>query len=258
MGRARGPVISYYRATLVSLFIGAVIGLGIGWVLLPVQFTNADPADLQLSYKDDYIRMISAAFELDGNVSRASLRLSQLGLGTLSQAINEFITREGKVSKNAKNVAAAADLARALTSAAGARPTSVPTSSSGKSAPAIQGASPTEALATFRLVERTPLSCSDEPDQAHLRIYARDANGKELANVGIQVYSDKGEDIIYTGLKPEHGIGYADLVVTPNTYSATVLGSQADPATALQIDDPNNCKSDQGTKRGWKLVFQKQ
>lgn len=251
-------MISYFKAALVLFIIGTAIGLGIGWILMPVQITNADPADLRSSYKDDYVRMISAAFQLDRNVSRASLRLSQLGLGTPSQVVNDFWTRENKQGKSASDLAAVADLARALTAVSSARPTTLPTVASGKAIAVSAPNSTTETLALYRLVERTPLTCADEPNQAYLRFIVRDANGLDMPNVAIQVSSEKSEDTIYTGLKPERGVGYADLVVTPNTYAASVLGARGESVTQLQIADPANCGSDRTATRGWRVVFQKQ
>ncbi len=258
MGRARGSVISYSKVALICIIIGTAIGLGVGWVLVPVQTANADPADLRASYKDDYIRMIGAAFQLDGDISRATLRLAQLGLGTPSLAVNDLISRESKSGKSAKDTAALVELGRALTAKAGSLPAPIPTQQAGRVVSAAQAAAPTQVLATFRLIERTLLTCADEPVQAHLRIIVRDVSGNELPNVGIQVNSEATEDIIYTGLKPERGIGYADVAVVPGTYTAAILGARGEMATQLQIGDPTNCKNDPGTPRGWRLVLQKQ
>src|SRR5512135_2596082 len=88
---ARGPVIG---TALASFAVGLAIGLTIAWVLWPVQFTNADPSDLRQVYKDDYVRMISAAYQVDGNLVKAKQRLSQLRLGNSIQTINALIARE--------------------------------------------------------------------------------------------------------------------------------------------------------------------
>ena len=81
-----------------------------------------------------------------------------------------------------------------------------------------------------------------------------------MPNVGIQVRWTGGDDIVYTGLKPERGIGYADYQAAPGTFSATILSAQGDQVSDLVIGElPADCKADRGaTPRGWKLVFQQQ
>ena len=119
---------------------------------------------------------------------------------------------------------------------------------------------PTEPVPTFTLVEHTQLSCTDEPDAPHLRFIVRDANGHDLPNVASQIRSAAGDDTVYTGLKPERGVGYADFEATPGTFSVTLLNAQSDTVSDLLIGDaPANCRTDRGaTPRGWKLVFQQQ
>src|SRR3990172_4334477 len=106
----RGRVIG---AGLASTTSGFIIGLIIAWVLWPVQFTNADPADLRSFYKDDFVRMTSAAFELNGDLAKAKLRLSQLHLDNPAQTINGLVARE-KGAINSPTQTALAHLGRAL------------------------------------------------------------------------------------------------------------------------------------------------
>lgn len=63
-----------------GLFLGTAIGLLIGWVVWPIEYTEADPTILESSYQQDYALMIAAAYSQDGNLNLAVSRLETLGL----------------------------------------------------------------------------------------------------------------------------------------------------------------------------------
>ena len=240
--------------------VGIIFGLLVAWVLSPVEFTNADVADLRQSYKDDYLRMISSAYQADGDLSAAQRRLSQLGLANPVQAIDALIARDKATPANTARLNALTILSRAIAApSAAAAPGRTPVNLTPE-AIMVVAATPTPSAPTFSLVEHMQLGCQDEPDAAYLIFVVRDVNGAELPNVGIQVNWAGGDDIVYTGLKPERGIGYADYQAVPGTFSATILNAQGDQVSDLVIgDSPADCKTDRGaTPRGWKLVFQQQ
>ncbi len=245
---------------MTSLALGIALGLLLAWVVLPVQFVNANPGDLRQSAKDDYVRMISAAYQVDGDLATARQRLQQLGVTNPSQAINNLIARTSATPSAAASLAPLSNLQLALNvKADSAAPP--PTLKPGQTPQAIiVVTTPTEAVATFTLVEHTQLSCSDEPGAPHLRFIVRDASGHDLPNVAIQIRSAAGDDTVYTGLKPERGVGYADYEATPGDFSVTLLNARSDTVSDLLIGDaPANCRTDRGaTPRGWKLVFQQQ
>ena len=238
--------------------LGFAIGLVITWVLWPVQYSNVDATDLRPAYKDDYIRMISAAYQVDGDLNAAKEQLNQLGLKNPAQSINDLIARDRAASTSAASLQALSRLVQGLSvkpELSTARQTSAPQ----PQAVAVV-TTPTVVVPRFKLVEHTQLGCQDEPNAAHLLFIVRDAVGDDLPNVGIQIRWNGGDDTVYTGLMPEHGIGYADFEAAPGAYSATILNAQSDTVSGLVIGDaPANCKTDRGaTPRGWKLVFQQQ
>jgi hypothetical protein len=248
---ARGPVFGVLVASLTG---GIILGLVIAWGLWPVEFTDADPVDLRAEFKDDYVRMISAAYELDGNLARAQLRLSLLGLGDLTR-FNRQVARERQVDSRSRTLTAMTDLARALsTPPTPSRPGGDSTSGSNWTAVAI----PTLPIPAYRLSERTPLTCLEQPGAAALKVYVRDRRGADQPNVAVEIRWANGDETVYTGLKPERGVGYADYEAVPNTYAVTILNAQSDTANDLIVGDPpSDCNADDGaTPRGWKLVFQ--
>jgi hypothetical protein len=63
----------------VGLLAGILLGMLVGWVLWPTQFTDADLTVLQESYRRDYTVMIATNYTLDGDLMGARQRLFQLG-----------------------------------------------------------------------------------------------------------------------------------------------------------------------------------
>lgn len=262
---ARGPAIGL---ALASVAAGFILALFITWVIWPVEYTNADPSDLRSSYKEDYIRMISTAYQMDGNLVRAQSRLAQLKLGNPAQVVNTLAAREKQPGRTAL-----LNLGKALAGTpVSQRPTQAPPPA-GTPKPAVAiptldslptlALTPIREVPAFRLVERTPLACAADADSALLRIFVRDGQGRDLPDVGVQVLWSTGDDTIYTGLKPERGVGFADFEAVPDTYSVTVQSYKSanvssDTAADLSVGEaPANCPADRAaTPRGWKLVFQ--
>jgi len=67
-----------YWYLLTGVLIGAVLGLLYAWLVQPVQYTHTSPASLRSDFKDQYRRLISAAFLANGDLVRAKARLDLL------------------------------------------------------------------------------------------------------------------------------------------------------------------------------------
>ncbi len=61
-----------------GLAAGIALGLLIGWLLWPVRYTNTSLDQLHPAYKDEYIRMVAMAYQVDGDLNLARERLAQL------------------------------------------------------------------------------------------------------------------------------------------------------------------------------------
>lgn len=64
--------------TTVGLALGLGLGLYLGWVAWPTEFTDASPSILEESYRRDYTLMIAHAYLLDGDLDAARRRLHSL------------------------------------------------------------------------------------------------------------------------------------------------------------------------------------
>jgi hypothetical protein len=246
-------------AALASLVLGVTLGLVITWVIWPIEFTNAEPADLRPALRDDYVRMISLAYEADGDVANARQRLAALQLTNPAQTFNDLIEREIRSADDPATQDALIHLSQAFgfkPPYAAYRPPPKPRGGTPITIGVV--ATPVARVPSFTLIEHAQLTCVDEPESAYLRFFVRDAAGKDLPNIAIEIRGKDMIETIYTGLKPERGIGYADYEAAPGTYAVTILNSQTETIANLVIGEaPANCKADRGvTPRGWKLVFQ--
>jgi hypothetical protein len=65
--------------TALGLLLGIALGLYLGWVAWPIEYTNADPALLAAEGKEDYALMVAATYAQDGDLAGARWRLARLG-----------------------------------------------------------------------------------------------------------------------------------------------------------------------------------
>ena len=63
-----------------GIILGIAVGLLIGWVVWPIEFTEADPTVLEDSYQHEYTVMIASAYALDQDLTKARQRLRSLGM----------------------------------------------------------------------------------------------------------------------------------------------------------------------------------
>jgi hypothetical protein len=63
---------------LSGLVAGIGLGLYLGWVAWPTEYTHADPVILQERYRRDYALMIAATYSLDNDLVAAQGRLANL------------------------------------------------------------------------------------------------------------------------------------------------------------------------------------
>jgi hypothetical protein len=64
-----------------GLVIGIGLGLFLGWVAWPTEFTDANPAVLAEEYKQDYVLMIATDYALTNDLDTARQQITTLGSG---------------------------------------------------------------------------------------------------------------------------------------------------------------------------------
>jgi len=68
--------------------MGAALGLALGWLVWPIQYTEANPAVLREEYRRDYALMIATIYAADGDLAAAQQRLSHLGADNLDYLLD--------------------------------------------------------------------------------------------------------------------------------------------------------------------------
>lgn len=72
----KNPVVVGVLGFIVGVIFGLVV---LGWWLMPVEWTNANPADMMPEEQSEYLRMSIEAFGYSGDGERAQLRYTILG-----------------------------------------------------------------------------------------------------------------------------------------------------------------------------------
>jgi hypothetical protein len=87
---------STWITLLVTLVIGIGVGLYVGWVVSPVQYTDTAPDSLAPEYKDEIVLMLAVRYAGDGNLeaARAGLRLWGLADANVADVALRFIAAQ--------------------------------------------------------------------------------------------------------------------------------------------------------------------
>lgn len=93
---------------LFSIFIGLVIGAGLGlylgWVQFPVEYVNSPASALSPRYQDEYTLMIAAGYRLDGDAIGAIDRLRLLGIANVPEYVQQTAERFISTSRSIEDI----------------------------------------------------------------------------------------------------------------------------------------------------------
>lgn len=79
MDRIRELVKRPLYAAIAGGVLGLILGLIIGWGIWPVQYYDAAPKDMQVGYREDYLRMTIETYAKNGDKNLAMRRWGDLG-----------------------------------------------------------------------------------------------------------------------------------------------------------------------------------
>lgn len=82
---------------IVAAFAGLVLGLIIGWAILPVQWTDASAEHLRADLRQDYLRNLITTFTLNGDKEKAIQLYGELG-ETAESTLAELLAQPGFLS----------------------------------------------------------------------------------------------------------------------------------------------------------------
>jgi hypothetical protein len=241
---------------------GLAAGLVFAWGLVPVAYYNASPDSLEPQQKLVYLALVGDLYATEGDLERAKLRLSELGVepdgATLAGLIEQHLDGGGRTEE----VHSLARLARDLGATGGVLlvfgstpQATTPVTVEATSLPPTQVIIPTPGLA-FRLVERTA-TCAPARQIGKIVVRVRDAQGNGLPGVKVAVSWTTGQDRFYTGLRPELGPGYADMQMARSIeYEVSVADAKSDVARGLSAELAAGVCPSTSVSLDWELVFQ--
>lgn len=274
---------------LLALLAGLGLGLLYSWVISPVRIVDSAPIALRPDFKDQYRSAIAAAYGSTGNLERAQARLGLVGDANPIEALNgqaqrmlasgEFQQADQLVALASALVQGNAFVARASSTVVpptAAQPVStvndaLPTSTTQEIITSIPelGSTQSPVLEATPRPTRTPIPtqgaafiltgqesiCDSNLPDGLLQVLVLNANRRQLPGVEIRITWDGGEDLFFTGLKPELGNGYADFIMTADVIYTVQLAAGSDTATGL-IAPPCETPSGEPFTGGFKLTFQ--
>ncbi len=281
MNEKRGP---FYLFT--GLLIGAVIGILISRLVLPVRYTDTDPSTLRPDQREIYRSLVARAYLAEADVNRAKSRLNLL---EDSAVIEELIAQAqtALASSDQQSSARAMALLAAALSQTGISITPLPgavtplavvqstptsgavtpsaTSSQAASTPGVTSTpantssprptatpQPTQG-SPFQMVSKDEL-CGSPGTAPLMQIFVQDVQGNPVPGVKIEItLVNSAPAYFYTGLYPEINNGYADYMMVRDTIYSLRVGEGGQLVTGLQAPV---CTAD-GTSYtgGLKLVF---
>lgn len=84
-----------------------------------------------------------------------------------------------------------------------------------------------------------------------------DQEGNPQPGVELLIRWSEGEDRVFTGLKPEIGVGYADMqMAAGQSYQVGVIGIESDVAQEIVADECIGEGIEKGQVASWEIVFQ--
>jgi hypothetical protein len=64
---------------IITLGLGATLGLLYGWVVDPIKYVDTAPETLRIDYKSDYVLMVAEVYKTNGDLPTAVNHLTLLG-----------------------------------------------------------------------------------------------------------------------------------------------------------------------------------
>jgi hypothetical protein len=252
---------------LTGVIIGLALGLFYSLKIHPVQLVDAAPEALTQTYKNQYRIMIAKAFLSNGDLVRAKARLDLLGDQDVFQVLSAQAQHTLAQNNQSDEARALGILAIELGKTGDSSETEFfntilatadnPTATHSPPTPAATEASlsPTSAAtpdAAIVLVSPTPISadlfilqdlekiCEPRPAQPKFQIEALDKNNQPLPGTLVIISWEGGEERIYTGMKPDQGLGYAEFIPTSGVLYSLMLEKDGIPVQDLTVAECQN------------------
>jgi hypothetical protein len=263
--------------------LGLAGGLFYAWLINPIVYINARPAQMSEEYQEEYIFLVSQSYAYTGHWEMAVQRLEDLDAPDLPQRVALLFERYLRQGAPAESVRNLANLTRRLGGdnpalalfnptpeppalpATPTRPISTPTATllptPSPTRPPTSTIAPTPTPSpspsptatprpNFRLLSQERVCAPDEPAPL-IVVQTLDAELEPQAGVEVVVEWAEGRDRFFTGFRLEEDPGYADFVMAPDVSYSVFLAEGSPTIGGLRIEACAN-----GLPGGWALTFQ--
>jgi len=113
---------------IIVMILGLALGLGYGWVVDPVKFSDTTPASLRSDYRTDYVLMVAETYHARHDSEFARRQLALLGSRSPAEICGQAVEEARRAGYSPNDLDLLEELLRAL------QPY-VPTPTAGESAP---------------------------------------------------------------------------------------------------------------------------
>lgn len=109
-------MLRFFFSLVIGLVGGLMLGIFLGWVVVPVEYVNSPIRALSPQYKDEFTVMIASGYIADGDALGAVERLRALGVDNVPAYVQDiterYITNSRDVDQIRRLVALAEGLGR--------------------------------------------------------------------------------------------------------------------------------------------------
>jgi hypothetical protein len=103
----------YVGSLLIGIIVGLAIGVYLGWVQFPVEYTNSSLAALAPRHQEEYTVMVAEGYQYDRDVNAAIDRLQPLGKDNVFDYVQD-LTERYILQSNVPDITKMVALAEAL------------------------------------------------------------------------------------------------------------------------------------------------
>lgn len=107
-------MIRLFISTVIGIMVGVGVGLYVGWVAVPVEYTDSPMSELAPRYKDDYTMMVASAYLVDSSIEGAIARLRLLGVDNVPEYVQTTTERYITNSRDIEDIRKLVTLAEGL------------------------------------------------------------------------------------------------------------------------------------------------
>lgn len=278
----RSNILANVIVTLFGIILGAAVGLFYAWQVDPRVVTEIGPAQLAESEKRNYLIMISLAYARDRRIEAAAERLLELGKTwqDVADAACDLAT-SGYAGSNTGLTAIKSMVELAGSQGYSACASALIPSTSATPRPSPTAFTPTP---TLNIVPTKTPTLPPEPSESPfptpiptsegqftlgnivpfcdsrfpgvIEVSVLDRSGDGISGMAIRISWDGGSTRLFTGLKPERNVGFADFVMTEGINYRVQLVEGGEVTRPLEA---SACTAQGGTRArtSYRVLFQR-